>query len=209
MRIGYKITDLIEDVRITLDMNRRDTSLLEEEDTDTLELDELIESKLCEGADIVRLTAPLDRIEPIAFRFTGREINEEDLDEEGRGILELPDDFLRLIVFQLDSWRRPVYEFLSVDDPRYELQWSKWSGLRGTNEKPVVALTTGSKGTQLSLEFFCGKPGDKVIKGSYLKRAEITEDSTGKILSLDERCYRDVVNKTAELVSISLGLKQI
>lgn len=191
-------------------MNRRDDSLLEDEDIDTLELDELIESKLCEAADIVRLTAPLDRVEPNSFRFLGRELGEEEIDEAGRGILELPDDFLRLIVFQLDSWRRPVYEFVGVEDPRYQLQWSRWSGVRGTNEKPVVAVTSGSHGgTQLSVEFFCGKAGDKVIRGSYLKRAAITEDSLGRYLSLDERCYKDVVNKAAELVTMSLGLKHI
>ena len=201
--------ELIRDVRITLDMNSRDQALLEDGDIDTLELDELIESKLCEATDLVRLEAPIELLDPLELPgIQGKELSAEDIDEEGRGTLELPDDFLRLIVFQLDSWRRPVYDFIGAEDPRYGLQWSRWSGVRGTKEKPVVAVTPGRGGTRLSIEFFCGEEGDKVIKGSYMNRAAFTGEGEGKVLILDERCRRDVVNKTAELVTISLGLRQ-
>lgn len=50
---------MVESVRVALDMNRVDTSLLGVDDEDTLKLDELIESKLADGVRYVYRHAPL------------------------------------------------------------------------------------------------------------------------------------------------------
>lgn len=50
---------MVGSVRVALDMNRVDTSLLGADDEDTLKLDELIESKLADGVRYVYRHAPL------------------------------------------------------------------------------------------------------------------------------------------------------
>lgn len=50
---SYSVTTLTKEVRVCLDMNYSDTSLLDLGDPDTLELDELIKSKIADAARIV------------------------------------------------------------------------------------------------------------------------------------------------------------
>ena len=46
---------MVRDVRVAIDMNRSDRALIAEEDADTLELDDLIRSKLAEGVRLVEM----------------------------------------------------------------------------------------------------------------------------------------------------------
>lgn len=78
----------------------------------------------------------------------------------GAGYVVLPDDFFRLITFRMSDWQVAVTETITSDNPLYLRQQSRWSGLRGTPQNPVVAIVQGDVGRVL--EFYCCNSGPSV-----------------------------------------------
>lgn len=94
-------------------------------------------------------------------RLTGwKTLPELDLtaDAEGRVILPLPDDFLMLLSLRLSNWERPVREVLQPGNWLYRLQSSRWTGLRGTPQRPLAFFSAGDDG-QPVVELFSAEPG--------------------------------------------------
>ena len=190
---------LIRDIRVALDMNRKDTALIEEEDIDTLDLDELIRSKIETAARLIEERAPvslLDSGKPLSGSISFKEAV-----GKGRGRLALPDDFMRLITFKMSDWERAVTEPITETDPRYGLQSSRYAGIRGTPQKPVVAIV--SEPTGLVLEFWSCTGGEnvKLQRGRYLPIPRIREDG----IEICEKLRSAVVAYTASLVSLATG----
>ena len=79
-------------------------------------------------------------------------------DSEGRVIFTLPDDFLMLLSMRLDGWEHPVREVLEPTSWLYRLQSSRWTGLRGTPQRPLAFFTADDEG-RLALELFSSAPG--------------------------------------------------
>ena len=134
----YSVDDLTKDIRIVLDQNTTSEQLFETSDIDTLSLEEIIGSRLEDAARIVEKEAPLfllDGGEPFA-----QSISWDSRPGYGSGRTQLPDDFLRLISFQMSDWERPVSEAISDLDPSYAMQHSRYPGIRGNPQKPVVAI---------------------------------------------------------------------
>lgn len=121
--------------------------------------------------------------------------------DEGNGYIILPEDFMRLICFRMSDWRRSVYEALTESDPRYALQSSKWKGVRGNPEKPVVAIVRRPEGKVL--EFYsCGDSTATVAHATYLPYPRIDKDGG---IDIAEECYRAAVYRAAALALASLG----
>lgn len=161
------MTDQIEnikrDIRIALDQNMVSTQLISTADIDTLTLDDIIESKIEDAARLVMRDAPLHLLD--GGKAFGESISWFSREGIGGGYIRLPSDFLRLVSFQMSDWSYPVNIAITEDHPLYPLQSSRYAGIKGNPQRPVVALSSQPIG--LVLEFYSCSAGE----GVYVKRA--------------------------------------
>ena len=192
------LSKIKEDVRICLDENQTSQALISSGDLDTLSLDEIIESKILEAVERVHLNAPNYMLE------NGHNFGDTLYWSElfpGSGWVLLPEDFLRLIVFEMDDWEQAVYQAITTDDPQYSKQRSRFSGIRGTAERPVCALALRPEGRVL--EFYSCKTDEaQVSRALYLPYPEI---ETGNKVDLSQRCYTPIIYTAASLTLATLG----
>lgn len=192
----YSIHQVMRDVRVCLDQNMESGQLLGTGDVDTLALDEIVRSKILEAVVRVHSSAPANLLEE-GHNF-GDAIFRGDM-ESGR--ILLPDDFMRLIVFEMSDWERPVFTAIGVTDREYALQRQRIKALRGTAQKPVVAIVNRPEGKVL--EFYSCKSNEAYVRrGQYLPYPEVDKDDG---IDICERCYTGVVYAAASLVLITLG----
>ncbi len=192
----YQVRGILRDVRIAMDENKTNEQLISDEDIDTLLLDEIFVSKIVEAVRRVDCSAPLHLLD--GGSTFGDAVYWRD---QQSGWVLLPDDFMRLMVFKMSDWERPVYEAITAGDAQYQLQFSRYKGLRGTPQKPVVAIVTRQEGRVLEL-FSCKDDTATVEQALYLPLPAIDED---KGINIPERCYESVVYTTAALAYASLG----
>lgn len=184
-------------VKVAIDMNRGDEPLIMEGDTDTLTLDEIIYAKLADAVRMVEMEAPLTMLE------SGHDFGEHDtyIGEDGKGFIILPNDFMRLISFRMSDWTRTIYEAITESDPQYALQSSRFKGICGNPEKPVVAVVRRSEGKVL--EFYsCRDNAATVAQATYLPIPKIDRDGG---IDVAEDCYRAAVYRAASLALASVG----
>ena len=192
----YQLERIARDVRVALDQNRASAALAETGDVDTLSLDEIIMSKIAEGVARVHSEAPAHLLDggnnfgdSVCWRG------------DGSGWVLLPEDFMRLVVFEMSDWERAVYHAISPGDEAYELQSSRFKGLRGTPQKPVCAVVVRPEGR--ALEFYsCRSEEAQVDKAVYMPYPVV--DPYGGI-DVCRRCYRGVVYEVAALVLFTYG----
>lgn len=192
----YKIKEIIRDVRIAIDENMESEQLISDGDIETLSLDTLIRSKIEEGARRVIKSAPADMLEE------GHQLDDAVFwNGDGSGFILLPDDYVRLVVFKMSDWERAVYEPLRVTDVRYQLQHSRYKGIRGNKQKPMVVYVNRPEGK--ALEFYsCGSEDAFMELGQYIPKPYI--DCTDGI-DISEDCYNAVVYMTAGLLLMAYG----
>ena len=117
------------------------------------------------------------------------------------GWVLLPDDFMRLIAFRMSDWERTVYAAISVDDPLYAKQSSRYKGIRGNTQKPVCAIVNRAEGK--ALEFYsCNSEEAYVSRASYLPYPHIDEDDG---IDISEKCFTAVTYTVAALVLTTYG----
>lgn len=192
----YKIHDVMRDVRVCLDQNVTSEQLLATDDIDTLSLDEIVRSKILEAVMRVHAKAPAHLLEQ-GHNF-GDAVYWGEMES---GWTLLPDDFMRLIVFQMSDWERACYGAISTNDPEYDLQRQRIKALRGTAQKPVCAIAIRPEGKVL--EFYsCKSKSAYVSRAQYLPYPEI--DAYGGI-DICERCYMAVVYAAASLTLTTMG----
>lgn len=192
----YQLDEIAKDVRIALDHNMTSDVLAELRDVDTLSLDEIIQSKITEAVTRVHSKAPSYLLDG-GYNF-GDAVYWGELES---GWVLLPEDFMRLVVFQMNDWARAVYHAISEDDPEYELQSSRFKGIRGTSQKPVCAIGIRPEGRVL--EFYsCKSTKAMVSKAVYLPYPRI-DDAGG--IEICRRCYMAVIYTAASLVLTTYG----
>lgn len=192
----YNIHDVMRDVRICLDQNMTSEQLLQTDDIDTLALDDIVRSKILEAVVRVHTNAPTYLLEQ-GHNF-GDAIYWGDLES---GWVLLPQDFMRLIVFEMSDWEKAVFTAISTTDPEYALQRQRIKALRGTAQKPVCAITIRPEGR--ALEFYsCKSEKAYVSRATYLPYPHIDEDDG---IDICERCYTAVVYTVAALVLTTYG----
>lgn len=192
----YKVRRIIRDVRVAIDENKTSEQLIAEEDIDTLSLDEIVRSKIVEAVRRVVTEAPIHLIdggEPFGDAIFWR--------DQCSGWTLLPEDFMRLVIFKMSDWERPVYEPITESDPQYQLQFSRYKGLRGNPQKPVVAIVSRAEGRVLEL-FSCKSEDATVEQAVYVPLPKV--DCAGGI-NIPERCYMSVVYEAASLVLATIG----
>lgn len=192
----FQIDKIMQDVRICLDQNMESDALIESGDIDTLALDEIIKSKILEAIQRVHRDAPNYLLEG-GHNF-GDAVYWRELES---GWVFLPNDFLRLVVFEMDDWEQAVYQAISTDDPEYEKQHSRFKGIRGTAQRPVCAIGIRPEGRVL--EFYSCKSTDaKVSRAIYIPYPKIDEDGG---VDISERCYNAVIYTAAGLTLLTCG----
>ena len=212
----YKVSDILHDVRIILDENGVSVPLTSLGDVDTLSLNTLIESKIEDAARIVELQAPLHLLSANGSDFgSGQGVNWHDSTNPGigSGYIALPTDFLRLICFRMSDWAYPVSEVIYPHDPRYALQHSRYQGVKGNPQSPVVAIQTGESSSVL--EFYSCDGGEDVTVSiaKYLKEPKIATSTEGngdeaesyKVIDLCDKLFRAILYYTAYLVSCDVA----
>lgn len=187
---------MAKDVRIAVDMNHDSTPLLLEDDIDTISFNDIIYAKLTDAVRMVEMEAPLHLLEQ------GHQFGENIVwSDGGKGWLILPDDFMRLVVFKMSDWRHSVSEAITQDDPKYSRQWSKWKGICGNPEKPVVAIVNRAEGNVL--EFFsCNDDTATVEQAVYIPLPRIDLDGG---IDVSEKCYKAAVYRAGALALSSIG----
>ena len=195
----YRLTDLVHDIRVALDENMSSASLIELGDADSLSLDEVIKSKIEEAARLVILASPSHLLgSGVPF---GKSIGWHSAAGYGSGYVIVPDDFLRLVIFQMSDWSRAVYDFITPEDPKYNLQSSRYPGLRGNPQKPVVAITNSSVGRML--EFYSCSSGDEahIKQAAYIPEPRIL----GDVIFLCEKLKEPTIYEAAHFVASTMG----
>lgn len=199
----YQVSDILRDVRIAIDQNMSSEPLAEQGDVDTLSLEEIIESKIADAARIVESGAPQHLLD--SGKAFGDNIGWDSAVGYGSGHILLPSDFLRLITFQMSDWSYAITTPITEDDPLYSRQHSRFPGIRGCPEKPVVAVVQQPVG--LVLEFFSCTSGEN----AYIKRARylpIPKIQDGTI-ELCEKLRQPIIYYTAYLTALSVGNSEL
>lgn len=195
----YQLSDIVEDVKIILDENRQSDQLAGTDDNDTLSLDEIIMTRITGAAEEVAKLAPA-RLLGIGYPFAD-EITWRYRPGYGPGYTVLPHDFMRLITFQMSDWSRPVTRFITEDDPLYLAQQSRFPGIRGNPQRPVVAIIPDA--ANLILEFYSCAAGANVHvrKARYLPYPRVKDGG----LEIPKRIYQAILYYTAAQSLVSLS----
>lgn len=195
----YKIEDLVREVRIALDHNMESGQLLELDDVDTLAFNEIVASKIADAARIVESQCPIYLLD--SGKPFGDNISWPSRVGHGMGWIHLPDDFLRLVTFQMSDWSYAVNTPINETDPLYAQQHSRYAGIKGNPQRPVVAIVQQPIG--LVLEFYSCENGDNAyIKyARYIPIPRVKDDA----IELSEKLRSPIVYYTAYLTALSIG----
>ena len=194
----YELSELQLAVRIAMDENMVSSPLAALGDIDTLSLDEIIKSKICDAARAVEQEAPTYLLD--GGKAFGDSIKWKGQVGIGMGSIHLPDDFMRLVTFQMSDWSRAVTTAISEDDPQYELQNSRYPGIRGNPQNPVVAISMQPIG--LVLEFYSCTGGENVFvrRARYIPIPRIEGDE----IDICEKLKTAIVYYAAYLTALSI-----
>lgn len=192
----YRIQQILSDARVAIEENYADAGLAALGDADTLALDEVIRSRVEEAVRRVHVAAPVRLLD--GGNNLGTAVYWMD---DHAGWMLLPDDFLRLVVFRMDDWRRDVYTLLPPTAAEYKLQSSRVQGVRGTADRPLCFETVRPEGRVM--EFYGTRDRNaRVSKGVYLPYPR-TDEYGG--VAICERCYPAVVYMTGALTMMNYG----
>lgn len=196
--MDYQVEDIVRQVRVVLDQNMTSDTLVALGDVDTLSLEEIISTQLLTAIRSVVLEAPIQLLgEGVPF---GESIHWEQSYGIGPGYIHLPDDFLRLVVFQMSDWSKAVYEAITPASPKYAVQRSRFPGVRGCPQKPVVAVV--NKPIGMVLEFYSCTGGSNVTitQANYIP---LPSAQAGRV-HMPEKLKDAIVYYTASLVALSI-----
>ncbi|MEG1729363.1 MAG: hypothetical protein RR280_07470 [Bacteroidaceae bacterium] len=153
----YKVDDIIKEVRICFDENETSTPLIDECNEPTLSLNAIIKNNIRSAARSVIEYSPTRLLDDGIDFISAIRWKNSTAPGIGMGSISLPPDFMRLVIFKMSEWNRPVTNVIYDTDPTYYLQHSKFSGISGGVDKPVCAITTDKTGKRF--EFFSCKAG--------------------------------------------------
>ena len=106
--------------------------------------DALIDALMDESALNMLRNAPIHLIPPTKVNVLALNFVHVKDTANGTGYIAMPNDFLRLYSFKMDTWERPAFDYISVSNPEYFKQ--KIRNLRGGVSKPVVAVNYSDTG---------------------------------------------------------------
>lgn len=194
----YSCETLTRAVRVLMDEDPTTSSLMREGDADTLQLDAIIREQIPRAAAEVMMAAPVHLLEG------GHSFGSTLFFTSDRcGYTLLPADFLRLVVFEMSDWERPVFSAVSSDSAEYAQLRSRFPGISGNPERPACALAPSPQG--LRLEFY----------GTLSRTATATQAlyapwprwDADSCIDLPEKLYSDITERAAGRVLDTLGMR--
>ena len=198
---------IISDVRVAMDENTAITAFTDSDgtviDTDTLEMEEIIKSKIADGVNAVRKAAPLSMLD-LTRKASGEDWPVTWIDE-GKciGEVELPEDYLRLVMFKMSDWAHAVTTSIAADTSLYHQQFSEWKGVRGNPSRPNIAIAADTTTGKDVIQFFSCDSTEATAEMVYIKRCDGSTGSSGNTgnYEIEKPIYRAVVLKIASLVA--------
>ena len=194
--MNYAVTDIVKDVRITLDQNQVESILAA--DDDTLELDDIIRKKITEAALRILREAPLRMIDgTIALP---EPVTIEDADNEAqvsiRSVIRLPDDYLRLAVVRMSDWKTPLRVAVLDTSDIYQTVTSEFDGIRPNEYRPLAVETEDADGP--ILELWGSSDAEATLEqGRYIGQPRVRDG----VLNFPRLLYPALVNMTAALTA--------
>lgn len=188
----YLLEGILSDVRIALDENEMTADLIR--DINTLSLNDIIRQKVVDAVRTVSLNASADLMgdaPSIASEITWK---------GNVATLPLPDDFLRLVIFKMSDWTIPVLAAITDSSPTYLQLQCKWAGVRGNDERPIVAVVQSPEGYRL--EAYGSK--DETAQIEMAKYNPVPQIEENKI-SFCKLLYPAVIYQTAGLTAATFG----
>lgn len=134
-------------------------------------IDDVIDSLLNESAREILLKAPIHRLPVTSSNNTPT-----------AGFVQLPSNFLRLVEFKMQSWRRAVVTPYLSGSPEAEMMSFKWR--TGTADRPAVVLS--HRGSNLGLEVYPFISGNTVERFLYIKE-DVAENIPDNLV--DSLCW--------------------
>lgn len=190
------IEQIKADVRLVIDESEDNSELLAAFDPITIETDNITESMILQSIDEVHKSAQLYMLVDV------RHSEGLSLTAYRKGHKAyIPDDFLRFVCADCADWERTVYDPIDQDSDEYMMQSSKWAGVRGTTERPVVAIIPGPDALQMEVY----TTGANTVNLTYIKKAGIDQENKVEIASM---CYRALLYTIAKYYLISTGNNQ-
>ncbi len=189
----YLVRDIVREVRIHLDLDAEDLPLVHVPDAQALTVDAIVRSLIVQGATQVICEAPLSKLQtgvPVRGGVAWR-----DAPGVGMGLLLLPDDFLRLIALRMSDWQRDA-KIISAHDAEYQWQSSRFPGVRGNPQRPVVAVVSTPAGWAAELYTSQAGPGVTLSKALYQPVPVIRHDA----IELPPLLFHEVIDRIADLV---------
>ena len=201
----YTSTEIEQGVRTLLDERDLNTALFDDELRN--ELSSLIQGLILEGVARVHKSAPYYMLNTdgdfgVSLEDSGMSNSLVFWDNtENYGHILLPEDFMRLLVFQMSDWDKAVYSAITPSDPQYALQRRGIAGLRGTPQHPVCALVIYPEGK--ALEFYsCKSRNETIYQALYIPYPTFDENNG---VNIAPQCYQSVLYMICSLVCNSLG----
>lgn len=189
---------ILKDVRVLLDEQRENAALITDEDPISMETDAIIWSYITQAVDEVHLAAQSWMVYSIAAKQSVA------LTAKRKGMAgSLPADFLRLIKLSAEDLNTDVYEAINEDSEEYLHQQSKWAGVRGNADRPVVAIlppAEGGSNAGLAIEVYGTSKTTADV--TYIKRCSV---KTGNKVDIADQCYRSVLYTLAKHYLMTIG----
>ena len=145
----YLVSDIIRAAKVAIDENVSSDALTALGDLDTLTLDEIIRSKVEDAARLVEEGAAHYLLDA-GQAFGGAIYWDSEVAGYGAGRVSLPDDFMRLVSFEMSDWSYPVTVAITEEDPRYPMQSSRYGGVRGNPSDLSLPLPMARQGCSWS-----------------------------------------------------------
>ena len=158
------------------------TSLLDE---DTIKIDEYIQACIGDALLLVIQNSPFESVNPQTAENLQATKN-----ADGSGYVILPDDFVSLINFKMEGWKRSVSIAYPLSSEIYKHQTNEYT--RGGINKPVCILSVNADGKKI-LEYY-SVPTDKehkievfVYEGGYTPKEPINIEKNSRLFAA--LCY--------------------
>ena len=160
-----------------------------------------VDEQLPIAANEVLLSVPIHKLFPTTLTSVTPTSN-----QDGTGVIELPDDYLRLALLQMKEWSVPVHIAISADHPLYKHQFNKYT--RGHQNKPVVVYS--NNGSKQYLEYYSVSNDHTVKTLSYIKKFSPNDnyhDTVAELIALN--CAKKVYEVFGNTEQVSLMTSEI
>ena len=221
----YDKERILQDVRTVIDQNQTESGIGGvATDADTLELDDIISKHITTAARHILLNCQLRMVsndgvkdlpktKKIEASIEGETSNPGGVvvppietsinitaDSLNKAVMTLPDDYLRLVIAEMDGWDCPVRVPTEDTGVARMVCGSRFRGVRPNNHRPCVI--EGQHEGKPALFLYGADEGKAITQAQYLPVPKF--DSEDKI-NLPEMIYDAIIYQTAAMTLQTLG----